>query len=214
MEADMAVKSFTNWEVLYFIANYVLAAIAIIGFWASSRTSGKVQESLETIKKSFISFSEPLIRVSNTSWVFTGDGTSDGTKQASVHNPPKGILVHYVNASRVPIQITATKLDVYYGEKILDDVITKTTHCEDGMRILAPGESNFNGTVQPVLFEKYLGTPKDSFTPPHLNFLLHIEFQNMDGLKFVYTIKQEVMFEIETNNTIGRTIYESLRKTT
>lgn len=212
MESDVVVKSFTNWEVFYFIANYVLATVAVIGFWVSSKTSERIQKSLEVVQKSLVSFTEPLIRVSKITWMLSDDGTSDGTDQVSVRNPPKGIMVHYVNASRIPIQIMDTKLDVYYGEKLLDDIVSKTRHPEDGIRILAPGEENFNGTMQPQLFEKYLGTPKDTFTPPHLNFVLRIEFQDMDGTSFVYSIKQEVMFGINEKNTIGRTVKESLSK--
>jgi hypothetical protein len=211
MGTQEIVKAFSGWEIFYFIANYILAAIAIAGFWSSTRTSGKVQDSLRIIQRSLNSFSEPLIKVTKTDWMVTG---GDGTNIISRNNPPKGIMVSYTNVSRVPIQILHTELKVFYGKKLFDEPVQETTHPDDGPQILAPGESTSSGTMQAELFEKYLTQTKENiFTPPHLNYELKIKFSTMDGEDFTYHARQEVMFNInQPEQLVRRFISEKMER--
>jgi len=158
--------TFSNWEIFYFIANYVLAVIAIFGFLASVKTSGRVQKSIEVIQKSMLTYTAPLLKVSNTTWVSHPASQPDSTVQKPENNTPTGILVPYINASKIPVIIEKTDLKVYYGTKLFDEPSQDLWHPQDGTKILAPGEENQMITMQPKLFKEYLGKPQNNSTVP------------------------------------------------
>lgn len=206
---ETIIKTFSSWEVLYFISTYILALVAIIGFITSQKSSEKVSKTLKLIQKGLSSLSQPLLKFSGYQWVVSGNGTDI----ISISNPPKGIIFSYTNVSNVPIQIIYSQFQVFFGEKLLDDPTVPMGTDTKETFILAPNESIQSGTTQAELFEKYLGKPKDRSQPPHINIKLQIDFKTMDGEEYHYTIHREIHFDIgQPAFQTSKTLMESIER--
>lgn len=202
-------STFSNWELLYFISTYVLAAAAIAGFIFSQRSAEKVSNALKVIQRGLSSLSEPLIKFSGYQWIVGKDGTTI----ISQSNPPQGILFSYANVSNIPVQILDSDFKVFYGDKEFDEPTTPLGSERGETFILAPNESIQSGTKQPEAFEKYLGNPKDLVIPPHFNLKLRVDFKTMDGEKFRYSIHIEMHFNIEApGQKSSKTLSESIER--
>lgn len=206
---ETILKTFSSWEILYFISTYILALVAVVGFITSQKSSEKVSKTLKLIQKGLSSLSEPLLKFSGYQWVVSGNGTNI----ISISNPPKGILFSYTNVSNVPIQLIDSHFQVFFGEKLLDEpgavVGTETKETF----IIAPNESIQSGTVQEDFFVKYLGKPKDRNHPPHINIKLEIDFKTMDGEEYHYKIHKEIHFDIaQPGFQSSKTLRESIER--
>jgi len=175
----------------YYIANYVLAAIAIFSLFLSIRSSKKVSEELKFIKDGLIHYTEPVIKLVQFNFMLGKN------EEISCENPPIGLGVHIQNVSPVPAEITKTQLDVYYGDKKLDDIIHKIG--KDKIKsILVHGEIQKIGTQQKKLFIEYLSVPGIYLAETRLWFEVFVDFSNLRSKKkFRYYTKQEIYFDCE-----------------
>ncbi|EIJ2230974.1 TPA: hypothetical protein ACPVXA_004624 [Vibrio parahaemolyticus] len=206
---DSALKSFSSWEILYFVSTYILALVAVIGFWSSQKSSENVSKALKVIQRGLSSLSEPLLKFRDYQWVVG----KNGTNVISVDNPPQGIMFSYANVSNVPIQIVDSEFKVYYGDKLLDEPTTPMGTETKETFILAPNEHVTSGTTQADVFEKYLGKPKDRSLPPHINVKLDVSFKTMDGELFSYKVHREMHFDIrQPGLQTSKTLMESIER--
>ena len=136
-----------SWKIGYYVATYILALIAILGFVYSIVTSRSTSKILKDVQQELESSNKALIRVDKIGWFKEGEISCD--------NPPVGIFVNCRNFSNVPIQVYKTDVNFFYGTKELDDSTRTIGNAESS--ILPPGETYKVGTVQKELFQKYLG---------------------------------------------------------
>lgn len=209
METKIVELSNTNWQIFYYIATYIISLVAVLSLYLSIKSSRKTAEALTTVQKGFASLTEPLIKVVGHEWLKDSD-------KISCQTPPIGILIFYKNMSNVPVLIEEPNFTVHYGEKLLNDVITKIQHKEDGYKILAPGETMQAGTTQKELFQKHLCTPKNPLVPPNLIVEFKTKFISLSTREeYTYSAKIEVFFNCEQPDFhSSRTIFENLDKNT
>ncbi|WP_022958190.1 hypothetical protein [Spongiibacter tropicus] len=209
MEKELIEIAISPLEKWYYIATYVIASVAVLSLHLSVRSSRKVSEALTTVQRGLISLTDPLIKLVDHKWAMDSE-------VLSCESPPIGIFLYYKNMSNVPVLVENSDFKVWYGEKYLDDVVTKIEHQEDGTQILAPGEVLQSGTIQKELFNKYLSSPKSPMERPNIVVLLEINFSSLVTREsYKYTVKQEVFFSCaQPDFHGGRTIYENLEKNT
>jgi hypothetical protein len=121
----------------YYIATYILAFIAVIGFVYSIKTSHdtaeiakSIQESSNDISKTlygmkeafkqiegnFILLARPTLIIKQTYLL------RQGKDKLSCKNPPIGLKVYFKNTSNITIQVTDIKIDIFYGEFELKEI--------------------------------------------------------------------------------------------
>ncbi len=173
----------------YYIATYILAAIAIAGFIGSTITSCRVSESLKTMQQEMAFSNQPYIGYDSYQW-FKDEGTGD----IACDNLPVGIVINYRNPSNIPIIIHNVDAQFFYGEKLLGDIVF--TAGSKSASILPPGETSNIGTKQSEPFQKYLGGHRDILKPPFLNTRLNITFSRLldNSKRFVYKAKINIGF--------------------
>jgi len=208
--AEPVEKLISNWELVYYISTYILAVIAILGFYYSQKSSVKVSESLMIIQRGLSSLTEPLIKFTDYNWVI---GNDDGP--ISLKNPPLGIIFSLKNVSHVAVHVVESKFEIFYGDKLLDDPVPNLGAETRNPYILAPNEDVQNGAKKSEAFIKYLSTSKEISTPPHLNLKCKVKFETMNGEKYEYFIHREIYFCISMpNQKSSRTLKETLIKVT
>lgn len=172
----------------YYIANIVVAIIAIISLFLSIRSSGKVSEELKLIKNSLAPYTEPLIKITDFRWLTE-------TEELSCEKLPIGIMIYYKNVSNVPAEVYSSDLEVFYGLKKFDDV-TEKVGVNNSQHILVPGEQLNVFTQQKELFQKYLAEPDRLFLEPTLIIELKVAFSKFgEKKKYIYHTKQKIFFD-------------------
>lgn len=172
----------------YYIANYILAVIAIVSLFLSIRSSRKVSEELRLLKNSLTPYTEPLIKLTNYTWLTE-------TGELSCEKLPIGIMVYFKNVSNVPVEVHSSDLEVSYGIKKFDDV-TEKVGSEQNQQILVSGEQLNVFTQQKELFQKYLAQPDRLFIEPTLIIELKVRFSKLgENEKFIYYTKQKIFFD-------------------
>lgn len=189
----------------YYMATYILAIIAILGFIYSIKTSSdtaeiakSIQESsndvsktlygmkdaFKQIQENFSVIARPIIKVTNRYLIRAG--------KLSCDNPPIGLKVNYKNGSNVTIQITDISFDVFYGEAELKPIQRIGTR----EIILAPAEITYYEHYDKINFKRYLGEPKDIDAPPHLRFVLTICYSSIgQQQKYMYRTEYDVKYD-------------------
>ncbi len=196
MVNEPLVATTDSWVIWYYIATYVIAIVALISLYLSIRSSKKVNEALLDIQNGLLSLTDPLVKIAGFSWI-----KEEG--ELSCENPPKGVMVAYQNMSNVPVLIEKSETEVFFGEKLLDDIVLTKTHKEDGFSLLAPGEVSQMGTLQNQM-KKYLATPKDPLAPPNIIFYLLLEYRSVTTNKrFRYRSKKEILFSCDQPKLMG-----------
>jgi hypothetical protein len=188
---------FSGWLMGYYIATYLLALVAIIGWWFSLRTSKKVtaslevmESSLEVVEENANRFLEPLLKFVDYRWLVESD-------EMSCDNPPHGIMCSFANVSNVAIQVHTTDQRFFFGEQEL------AVEEEEGGRSFgarAPQIIPRGGTIQNGMSAQelpaLLGQPKFILEPPLLAAHFTIEFARVnDDRRYRYKIIQNIGFD-------------------
>lgn len=209
-KASESIKQKENKMILYYyIATYILAIIAVLGFVFSimaskemSQTLISVQESsrevsntlfgmerlIKTMQDQFILVTKPVIKC-----VDLRLRSANEYKKMSCDNLPISIYVTYQNTSSVTIQVTDVKLDMFYGifeikEEKYETVGTKQI-------ILSPYQTYYIERNDEISFKKFLGKPKDKKATPHMRFVLTICYSSIgQQYKFMYRTEYELLY--------------------
>jgi len=172
----------------YYIANYILAVIAIVSLFLSIRSSKKVSEELKFLKNGLIHYTEPIIKMTDYAWV------KKGREELSITNLPTGIQTIITNVSTVPAQITKKVLKVFYGQLELSEIIM-----EYGMSnkiIFGVNESMTLMNIQENKFREHIKETHRFFQEPSLSVEINIEYSDLRGeKKFNYHTKQIIQFD-------------------
>jgi len=172
----------------YYIANYILAVIAIISLFLSIRSSRKVSEELKFLKNGLIHYTEPIIKMTDYAWI------KKGQEELSITNLPTGIQTIITNVSTVPAQITKKILKVFYGQLELSEIIME--HGMNNKTIFGVNESMTLMNIQENKFREHIKETHRFFQVPALSIEVDIEYSDLKGeKKFLYHTKQIIQFD-------------------
>jgi hypothetical protein len=104
-----------TWLVVYYVATFVIAMVALLGLALSFRTARQTSAALVRIQDGFRAYTEPLVVFSGFQWV-----NDRGDEPISTENIPKGIRIIYKNVSNIPIQIHSTDFRSAEGNRVHD----------------------------------------------------------------------------------------------
>ena len=180
-----------NW---YFIATYVLAVIAVFGFFMSICSSKKSSKTMNSIVKSLTAFVEPVIKYSNIRF-------QPDPPQINCEHPPNLINVTYRNTSNIPIKLSIESLEILYGDKPIYSGPKSNPPNEPSL--LSPGEpwgltQSIDKAVQSTMVNK-----TNMFLPPFIKLNFKAKISTLDDQKkyFVH-LEHQIGFDC-TNYTIG-----------
>ena len=196
-----------SWLLASYVANCVVALVALVSLYLSIRSSREVTTALLSIQRGLVSLTEPLIKVIDHKWAMDHN-------EVTCEHPPIGIFVTYQNLSNVPVIVLDTDLTVFYGERKLDDAVQSAGSSSSGTLVLAPGQTLQCGTIQNELFKRYLSKPKPIFQSPNLNFIFTAKYQSLiTNERYVYEVHQEIFFNCaQPDFHGGKTLRESHSK--
>lgn len=161
----------------YYIATYVLAVVAVVGFIYSAVTNKRTTAALLGIERNLKAQVDPLITIADFIW------QAEGT--VSCENPPVGLNFFVKNISSVPVVIRPNVTKFYFGDLELTSIVSNVG---PPMAVLAPGTTVSGGTTQKEEFQKYLGRPKPMNSPPYLTIYYEATF-NRFGSDELYSYK-------------------------
>jgi len=173
----------------YYVANYILAVIAIVSLFLSISSSRKVSKELGFLKNGLIHYTEPIIKMTGHAWI------KKGIEELSSENLPTGIQVFITNASTVPAQVTKSTLKVFYGILEFDEIV-QSYGVENTKFILGIRETFTLMNLQENKFKEYIKVTHRYFQEPTLSVKVTIEYASLkDHRKFIYRTKQIVQFD-------------------
>ncbi|MDP3182775.1 MAG: hypothetical protein Q8M54_08175 [Desulfobaccales bacterium] len=194
-----------NWKKFYYLATFIIAFIAILGFIYSIKSSKEITKTLEIIQQRLIWVTDPMLKISNIGWV-----VEDTKAPISCNSPPIGLKVEFANCSNVAVQTYKIELRVFIGENELKEI----EHYIGSKEIILPPNAPSNCTAtMPKSFKAFLGRQKDRLSPPHLNFILEIEYSRLhDNKRYLYITKREILFDCRKPETFfTNTIKEEVK---
>ena len=197
-----------TWLQSYYIATYVIAAIALFGIVLSLFTSRRTSKALKAVEEGFESLTTPLVKFRDYEWF-----NEEKKAPLSCANPPIGILITYQNFSNVAIQIHQQFVHVFYGDSQLGMNVPHLGS-EESSSILAAGQVIQTAILQKDEFQRHLRISKPRFQPPHVRIDIHMVFSRLnDPREFNYKGEIEVHFDCaETSLKSSRVISESVTK--
>jgi hypothetical protein len=207
----------------YYIATYVLAFIAVIGFVYSIKTSNDtaeiaksmqessndvsktlygMKEAFKAIQDNFVLLTTPNIKIIKINLI-----TDDDKINLSCNHPPIGLGITYKNTSNITIQVTDISMKLYWGLSEFKEIheIVGTSEI-----ILSPAGTDYRYRIDTKNFKNYLGEPKkDIKAPPHMGIIFSVCYSDIaHHQKYMYTAK----YEIRYNCTDGENIEFILQK--
>jgi len=170
----MPESSIGGLELGYYIATFVIAAVAIVSLWFNIRSGRKTAETLEKVREAFTAFVDPLLVFTSYQWV-----NDQHNVPFSKDNIPKGIRAAVKNVSNIPLQIWSNKMKVNLGNRQLSDPLTTTE--SEGPVIVEPGAEIGNMVIQKEEFQRLLPEMSNSLDkPPFLTLNLEVEFARLN----------------------------------
>lgn len=193
----------TNWIHWYYIATYLLALVAIAGFWASIRSSRQATQAAHRVQIALGAMVEPIVKVKEYAWAAP-------TLPISCNNLPQQVIIGIRNFSSVPAQLHRTDFRTFFGEKELTDLAQNEQVGNDRTVILAPGEILSLNQVQPTEFPQHLkmltGYP---LMGPQFTIRIEAEYSRVGSRRrWLYRTKQVLVFDCKNPTAGGRRALE------
>ena len=190
-DVQVAESGLNLWVQWYFIATYILAGIAILGFAWSIRSSRKVSETLSIISDAIGAMTIPLIKFAEYRWLMAKEN-EDATSLS-----PVGVKICLRNVSNVPLQIRKRELKCSYGRRVFNEQTHVTG--EDSPTILAPGDGIFASDKQTKLYIEYLTRPQPKdFIEPAFKVSVRIEYSKLwKSDHYVYFTERLLVYDPE-----------------
>jgi len=176
-----------KWKIGYYVATYILALIAILGFIFSIIMSKDTSTIMRNIQQELESSNVPIITINRHGW-YKEEG------EITCDNPPTGIYLECCNISNVPIQVYEIKMRFSYDGEDCPDPVSKLG--EASSYILAPGEKFKHGVIRKEFFQKYLKNKKGNGIPPFIRSKSEIVFSRLNFTeRYIYKATKEVGFD-------------------
>lgn len=193
-----------GWVEWYYIATYLLAALAIAGFIWSIVSSKSTAKTVERVQAALGTMVEPLVKVDNHQW------EPEPGKKITCEHLPIGLFVVVRNRSSVPVQLYRTSFRTFYGRIELDEMVENTEVGASGTVILAPGEGLPLKQRQPNLFPRYLAeNRRPSLEGAQFIIQIEVEYTGMQSTeRKLYRTRQVLHFDCATPEARGRSVLE------
>lgn len=187
LTASNAVTPVWNWETISYVANSVLAIIAVITLAVSLWNSRATSKSLANFEHAIKLFTAPVLSYANTEIIYNQEPNDVGRLK------PFGINVSFVNKSTVALQIKSTNFQVFHGEKALG--ILDRTLGAGVQKVLAAGQI-YNHSSMSQEIEDIIPFTR-SFEDPTLNYKVIVRISVLNETEeYEYILANAVYFNI------------------
>lgn len=194
---DKQTDSMRKW---YYIATYLIALVAILGFIFSiiglrqnserltsvAHTLTGLEKNIRSLQNNIEEYNKPLIKFVGYEWAL-----EDSEKPLSCENPPIAIKISYINVSRVPLKINDYEIGVKFGEVNLPF----ETEYRTKEMILAPGERFTYTYSSDTEMKKYSSRNKSPRSEPLFSVSSMIKFTKIEGdVEYEYQAIHKIPF--------------------
>ena len=163
-----------EWMALIF--NGIIAVVALVGFAYTIFSNKEVTKTLETIKNTFETYSDPILQFDDYRWFFSG-------QKMDCANPPSGINFTYKNISNFPIKLLINKISLIFESQDFYQTTEPELRVFKAESLIAPQSTLGFSVMRGDNFKSIFKKKGNVYSKPFLEIHIDGIISNLSGTK-------------------------------